>query len=182
MRYKKKKDGYEHRYIMGLKKGDKRIIHHKNGDKLDNNKDNLEIITKSEHNKIMKHGNKKYTKEEARERELSRKLKWWHDNKVSKGYVKEDLEEAVELKCKNCSSELPDKIEHPKYFCSYKCKEQYDRKLGTFLCKDKNGRNGRKDGCDKKDGSGRNRNKVNFKDRVLSNLNKNKIVDFSFSA
>ena len=37
-----------HRYIMGLAAGDKRQIHHVNGDKTDNRRYNLRIVTTSE--------------------------------------------------------------------------------------------------------------------------------------
>lgn len=47
-----------HRYLMEIKVGRKlqfnEIVHHINGDKLDNNIDNLQLVTRSEHNKIHK--------------------------------------------------------------------------------------------------------------------------------
>lgn len=45
-----------HRYLMEIKLGrpllSTEIVHHKNHDKLDNNIDNLEIVTRAEHNRI----------------------------------------------------------------------------------------------------------------------------------
>lgn len=37
-----------HRAIMGLKKDDKQVVHHKNGDSLDNRRANLEICTQTQ--------------------------------------------------------------------------------------------------------------------------------------
>lgn len=126
--YKRKgKSEYEHRLKMGCVKGDKKIVHHKDGNKKNNDPSNLEVLSYSEHNKQgIGHGNHKYSKEEARKRELERKLKWWHKNKKAMGYVKEE----IILKCKSCGDELPEK--HPKYFCSDKCKREYEHSLGSF--------------------------------------------------
>jgi len=41
-----------HRFIMGLNKGDSLIVHHINGNTLDNRKENLQIMTHSKHCKL----------------------------------------------------------------------------------------------------------------------------------
>jgi hypothetical protein len=41
-----------HRLIMNVGKGDKRVVHHINGDTLDNRKYNLMIMSTSEHNRL----------------------------------------------------------------------------------------------------------------------------------
>jgi len=47
------KDGrrLDYRKKLGLKKGDKRIVDHKNNDRWDNKKSNLKIMSRSEHDK-----------------------------------------------------------------------------------------------------------------------------------
>ena len=41
-----------HRFILGLTKNDAQIVHHINGNTLDNRKENLQIMTRSEHSKL----------------------------------------------------------------------------------------------------------------------------------
>jgi len=43
-----------HRFILGLAKEDERVVHHINGDTLDNRKVNLQIMTRSEHSKLQR--------------------------------------------------------------------------------------------------------------------------------
>lgn len=52
------KDGrrLEYRKMVGLKKGDKRIVHHKDGDRFNNSKSNLEVENRSEHDKNHQRG------------------------------------------------------------------------------------------------------------------------------
>ncbi len=40
-----------HRWVMGLEKGDKRQVHHINGDRTDNKRCNLEVVTCTENNR-----------------------------------------------------------------------------------------------------------------------------------
>ena len=46
--------GLMHRFLLGLNKGDKRQVHHKNKNKLDNQYDNLQLVTAEEHKEIHK--------------------------------------------------------------------------------------------------------------------------------
>lgn len=74
----KKSDEYEHREKMGVKKGEKVVVHHKDGNKKNNKKNNLEVMSYSKHNSLKGHGAKKFTKKQAEKREKDRKLDWWH--------------------------------------------------------------------------------------------------------
>lgn len=40
------------RFILGLKRGDIRVGHHKNNDSLDNRRDNLQIVPNNHHNML----------------------------------------------------------------------------------------------------------------------------------
>ena len=42
----------ENRLVMGLERGDQRVSHHRNDDKLDNDPSNLEVLTRSEHARV----------------------------------------------------------------------------------------------------------------------------------
>jgi hypothetical protein len=81
-KYIKTGDEYVHRIKKKLKKGEKKVVHHKDGNKSNNAPSNLEVMSYSEHNKIMNHGNKKFKEKEAKEREKKQKLDWW--NRVGK--------------------------------------------------------------------------------------------------
>lgn len=45
------------RKLTGLKKGDKRVVHHKNENRRDNRKSNLKVMTNKKHNLVHKRGN-----------------------------------------------------------------------------------------------------------------------------
>lgn len=106
--YKKRTDGYiqitgnglnilEHRYVMTQYLGREihkwEHVHHKNGDRSDNNLDNLELLTIREHGKL-----------HSRERDLST----WTD--------------CICKQCKTTFVRRSKEVErHPETFCSRKC-------------------------------------------------------------
>lgn len=46
--------GLMHRFILGLKKNDGKTVHHKDKHKLNNRRDNLQVLTEHEHKEIHK--------------------------------------------------------------------------------------------------------------------------------
>lgn len=100
---KKYKQIHEHRYIMeqhiGRKLSKKEHVHHKNGDRLDNRIENLEILSMEEHGKI--------------------------SGKQAFGKPKYSARKPEELKIRTCSyCKLSFKVTFPyvkQRFCSRKC-------------------------------------------------------------
>jgi len=146
MRYKHSNGKFTHHYIWEQfhkrKVPEGHVIHHKDGDKYNNNIENLQLMTDTDHRSTESkklHANEEYTK---RNKELLRinreKAKLWHKSpeglkwhkKHGKDcWTKENREKrAITKTCKYCKKEFKAIFKRAKY-CSRRCNLRYTRKV-----------------------------------------------------
>ncbi len=129
-----------HRYVWSFFYGEipnNYHIHHKDGNKLNNNLVNLELLPKQKH--LSRHSEKRAEEDKlwlknfykagveiAKEWHKSEEGHSWHKNHYEK--MKDKLHVKIEIECLNCG-EKTELINKGK-FCSNKCKSSYRRKKG----------------------------------------------------
>lgn len=96
------------------------VVHHKDGNPLNNNIENLQCVTISEHSKIHRHFAKyaETHKEEMRKRGFNKEN--WHSRRK---LVEQKLQENKKV-CKGCGKEFAATNTHQKY-CSIPCYRQW---------------------------------------------------------
>lgn len=132
-----------HRYVWECFRGiipDGYDIHHKDHNKFNNEIDNLELLSKEEHQKrhsqeLSEETRERYRKnlnENARPKAIE-----WHKSKQGSEWHKEQYKislgnlKPTKFICDNCGKEF-EAINHGKNrFCSNNCKSQYRRKSGV---------------------------------------------------
>lgn len=133
-----------HRYVWELNYGkipDGYDIHHKDGDKSNNDISNLELITRSDHMRL--HG-AQLTEEQKAERRRNlienagpRAAEWhkssegreWHRDHYEK--MKASLHRKKTMTCENCGKEFVARDNGRTRFCSNACKSAWRRKSGV---------------------------------------------------
>lgn len=133
---------YVWEYYNGCKVPKGFDIHHKDGNKDNNDINNLECVTRKRHNQIHKDSSK-WTEEqmkEARERmnharEYANK---WHSSEEGRAWHKEQYKQTlgnpirrklIKKKCEECGIEF-NTYNNKSRFCSNKCKSAWRRKSG----------------------------------------------------
>lgn len=117
-------------------------VHHKDMDKNNNEIENLQLLSKSEHTKF--HGNMldENRRKQLRENMIKNvmpKAKAWHSTPEGKEWHSKHAKETAKKTkykkyiCSYCNSEFESKRTYPENenrFCSNKCKSAYRRKMG----------------------------------------------------
>ena len=131
-----------HRYIWKHYKGDipeGYHIHHINGDRLNNDIDNLKLVKAEEHARI--HGKERFENdkewfkrfhpkgiEDAKDWHKSKEGIEWHKKQYEK--TKDELHKIGNFICEHCEKEYQAEATGNNRFCSNKCKSAYRRELG----------------------------------------------------
>lgn len=119
---------HEHRFViqetLGRSLNRKDNVHHKDGDILNNNLDNLELMSINAHSKLHSHdGNKTKTMFKKGKR-LGKDHPRWRD--------------FITMTCVNCKKSYQTKPSSTHKYCSHSCYVEYRRrnkKLASFFCK-----------------------------------------------
>lgn len=116
-------------------------IHHKDGDRGNNDIDNLQMLTKSDHMSL--HGRERALRAydwmidnlltnavpASKEWHKSEEGREWHKEHYSK--MSDKLHAYKEFECLNCGAKYTGQITGMNKFCSNKCKSAYRRKSGV---------------------------------------------------
>lgn len=118
---------YEHYHGVKVPKG--MIVHHKDGDTHNDEKDNLELISAKDHSKI--HGQKGNLKSLEKAREVA---KLWHSSDEGIEFHKEHGKNFWKnrkpklVKCDNCGIEHETLNKKDHNYCSTKCQQRFYKK------------------------------------------------------
>lgn len=133
-----KKQLYLHRYVYETEVGvipDGYDIHHKDGNKANNDLNNLELLTKKEHRQAhMTEEEKEAKKRNVLENALPKAIEWHKSEQgreLHREIAKNQKREPKELICDFCGKKYNGFPRHENNFCSNNCKSAYRRKAGT---------------------------------------------------
>lgn len=142
--YNAQKRIYLHRYLWEKANGkipEGYEIHHKDGDKRNNDLDNLEMLTvtdhRERHNSEMSEERRQQLRDNVLKNALPAAIEWhgseqgieWHKDHYEK--YKYKFHTKVEVKCKHCGKEVTAGSNGRNRFCSNGCKSKYRKATGV---------------------------------------------------